>query len=156
MDAGRLLERLDAVRPRGPGRWTARCPAHDDRSPSLAVAEGERGILIRCWAGCRVQDITAAIGLTVRDLFYSQTQDPRAWKEAQWKRRVERDRCEAIRYVHGLTIDVRREAEGVIASAHNPGLIGWSTEYQDRVIDLVADAYHVLFAEKVEHGEWPV
>ncbi|MDE3040763.1 MAG: hypothetical protein KGJ82_09330 [Nitrospirota bacterium] len=113
-------------------------------------------MLIRCWAGCRVQDITSAIGLTVRDLFHDQTQDVQEWKESQRKRRAERDRREAIRHVHGLTIDVRREAEGVIASAHNPGLVGWSDEYQDRVIDLVADAYHVLFAERVEHGEWPV
>jgi putative DNA primase/helicase len=30
-----------------------RCPAHEDRSPSLSIADGENGrILVRCFAGC--------------------------------------------------------------------------------------------------------
>ena len=32
----RVLERLERVRPSG-GGWSARCPAHDDRKPSLSV-----------------------------------------------------------------------------------------------------------------------
>ena len=35
----RLLERLEAVKPTGERRWQARCPAHDDRTPSLSVTE---------------------------------------------------------------------------------------------------------------------
>jgi hypothetical protein len=66
-----LLARLDAVRARGTGRWTARCPAHDDRTPSLSVAEGDRGLLLRCHAGCTLDAITAALGVTTRDLFYA-------------------------------------------------------------------------------------
>ena len=33
--------------------WMARCPAHDDRSPSLSIADGAEGrILLTCFAGC--------------------------------------------------------------------------------------------------------
>lgn len=29
-----------------------RCPAHDDRSPSLSIRQGDHGILVTCFAGC--------------------------------------------------------------------------------------------------------
>ena len=33
--------------------WMARCPAHDDRTPSLSIADGAEGrILLTCFAGC--------------------------------------------------------------------------------------------------------
>lgn len=49
------------------GRWhrnygTARCPAHDDRRPSLSITDGDNGrLLLHCHAGCNYQDIVAAI-----------------------------------------------------------------------------------------------
>lgn len=47
-----------------------RCPAHDDHKPSLSVAEGDDGrVLLTCHAGCRPEDIVAALGLTMADLF---------------------------------------------------------------------------------------
>lgn len=65
-----LLSRLDRVRPTGTGRWLARCPAHDDRSPSLSVGETDDGtVLIRCFAGCGPTEILGAVGLELRDLF---------------------------------------------------------------------------------------
>jgi len=65
-----LLDRLDKVRQVGEGRWKACCPAHDDRSPSLAVTEKPDGIiLIKCWTGCGAADVVAAIGLSMSDLF---------------------------------------------------------------------------------------
>ena len=65
-----LLSRLDGVRKSGPGRWTAKCPAHDDRSPSLGVRDGDDGrILVYCFAGCGIAAILGATGLTINDLF---------------------------------------------------------------------------------------
>lgn len=64
-----ILSRLQGVKG-GHGRWTARCPAHDDRQNSLSVGEGEDGrTLLRCHAGCDVDRITAALGITKFDLF---------------------------------------------------------------------------------------
>lgn len=50
--------------------WSARCPAHDDRRPSLSIGEGDGGeCLLNCKAGCDPKDVVAAIGHTMRDLF---------------------------------------------------------------------------------------
>lgn len=65
-----LLSRLDKVKRTGPGTWSARCSAHDDRGPSLAVRELYDGsILLHCFAGCDVHDVLAAVDLNVSDLF---------------------------------------------------------------------------------------
>jgi 5S rRNA maturation endonuclease (ribonuclease M5) len=46
------------------------CPAHDDHRPSLSVAEGDDGrVLLKCHAGCVPEDIVAALGLSMSDLF---------------------------------------------------------------------------------------
>ena len=42
--------------------WMARCPAHDDSSPSLAIRAGSNGkVLVRCHAGCNQRDVIAAL-----------------------------------------------------------------------------------------------
>jgi hypothetical protein len=65
-----ILPRLERVRQVRPNAWTALCPAHDDKSPSLSVSETEENaLLIRCWAGCGATAIVGAIGLRLRDLF---------------------------------------------------------------------------------------
>ncbi|MCU7933053.1 MAG: hypothetical protein KZQ90_19845 [Candidatus Thiodiazotropha sp. (ex Codakia rugifera)] len=66
-----VINRLEKVRSVGSGRYLSRCPAHEDRSPSLSVSEGDDGrVLIRCFAGCGVPDIVAALGLEMKDLFH--------------------------------------------------------------------------------------
>lgn len=42
------------------GRWSARCPAHDDASPSLDIEYGRDGIVFICRAGCSQAEVTAA------------------------------------------------------------------------------------------------
>ncbi|MBT6485516.1 MAG: DUF3987 domain-containing protein [Planctomycetaceae bacterium] len=47
----------------------ARCPAHEDRSPSLSISEGDDGrVLLHCHAGCKTEDVVSAIGLKMADL----------------------------------------------------------------------------------------
>src|SRR5262245_5524270 len=42
--------------------WMARCPVHDDRNPSLSIADAECGkILVCCHAGCDQRDVLAAL-----------------------------------------------------------------------------------------------
>lgn len=46
------------------------CPAHDDRSPSLSITEGDDGrVLLKCHTGCEPDDVVKALGLTLADLF---------------------------------------------------------------------------------------
>ncbi|MFD1040825.1 CHC2 zinc finger domain-containing protein [Pseudoxanthomonas kaohsiungensis] len=64
-----VLDRLDGVRRAGRD-WIALCPAHDDRSPSLAIASGDADVvLLHCFAGCAASDVVHSIGLTLADLF---------------------------------------------------------------------------------------
>ena len=52
------------------GQWKVKCPAHNDVKASLAVREGDDGnILIKCHAGCSVESVVAAMGVTMADLF---------------------------------------------------------------------------------------
>ena len=47
--------------------FTARCPAHDDRTPSLSVRAGTDGrVLLLCRAGCPTERVLEAIGLDWR------------------------------------------------------------------------------------------
>ena len=64
-----LLARLDGVHRAGRDRWVARCPAHDDRSPSLSVRLGDKGgMLLHCHAGCAIAEVISAAGLAWRDI----------------------------------------------------------------------------------------
>jgi hypothetical protein len=65
-----LLDRLDGLTERGPGQWVAKCPAHDDRNPSLSIRETSDGtVLLKCWSGCTAAEVVAAVGLELGDLF---------------------------------------------------------------------------------------
>ena len=71
-----LLNQLDRVKQTGQGKWLARCPAHDDKSPSLAIKEVGDRILLHCFAGCGVTEVLNAVGLDMADLFPDRVIDP--------------------------------------------------------------------------------
>jgi putative DNA primase/helicase len=49
--------------------WSAKCPVHDDRRPSLSIGDGDDGrALVNCHAGCSVDAICEALDLRVSDL----------------------------------------------------------------------------------------
>ncbi|MDD2760033.1 MAG: hypothetical protein PHH11_07040 [Methylomonas sp.] len=64
-----ILGRLHGVKQTAPNKWLAKCPAHPDRSPSLAIRLADDRILIHCFAGCSVDAVLSAIGLDMADLF---------------------------------------------------------------------------------------
>jgi putative DNA primase/helicase len=44
------------------GSWMARCPAHDDRTPSLSIRDTDGGtVLIHCHAGCDQQQVISVL-----------------------------------------------------------------------------------------------
>ena len=64
-----VLAKLSDAKPNGSG-WKACCPAHEDRSPSLSINEGDDGrVLLKCFAGCLNEAIVEALGIEQRDLF---------------------------------------------------------------------------------------
>jgi AAA domain len=68
-DFQNILDRFCA-RKSGDG-WTAKCPAHDDKNPSLAISVNERDgkILVYCHAGCTTEAVCAAAGIELTELF---------------------------------------------------------------------------------------
>lgn len=88
-----LLGRLEGVKGRD-GQYKAVCPAHSDKTPSLSVSVGNDGkILLKCFAGCSTENIVAAMGLEMKDLFaedrtnfptYEKSQQPKQSKEAEY------------------------------------------------------------------------
>ena len=68
MNIEAILSRLLGVKRAGDG-WSALCPAHPDRNPSLSVHEREGKTLVHCHAGCSVEAVLDALQLTSRDLF---------------------------------------------------------------------------------------
>ena len=53
------------------GGYLAFCPSHNDRKGrSLAVSLGRQDqVLLHCFSGCAIHEITGAIGLNVADLY---------------------------------------------------------------------------------------
>lgn len=65
-----LVDRLEHCREVRSGEWMARCPAHQDSSPSLSIRQLDDGrTLINCFAGCGALDVLDAVGLDYSALY---------------------------------------------------------------------------------------
>lgn len=65
-----ILSQLDKVKRIKPNQWIACCPAHKDKTPSLAIRELDDGrILMKCMAECPIDSVLGAMGLEITDLF---------------------------------------------------------------------------------------
>ena len=132
-----VLSRLERVRPTSRG-WSARCPAHPDRTPSLSLAAGDTCVLVTCWAGCKVDEIAAAMGLPVAALFYrpGRTQQRRMTKRIDWRRQAVALEDEAITlWLH---------ANEVFAFACNLDTMTWTDEDWDTATDAVCKAHESM------------
>lgn len=67
-----LLSRLHKFTRTGADRWKACCPAHDDKSPSLAIRDADGRLLLHCFGGCSTEAVLSAVGLTFSDLMPDQ------------------------------------------------------------------------------------
>lgn len=145
-----LLDRLDRVRRSGKG-WMARCPAHDDKTASLSITEAPDKVLLWCFAGCRTEDVLAAVGLAFRDLF-----PPRHWPDSPEQRRAYRRQQRETAYLAALGL-LPLEAK-VVQLAARKLLAGEALDWDDfarlvqasTVIESAADALI-----EARH-EWPM
>lgn len=74
MDIHEIVEKIGLKTGHYPKRsghgYTARCPAHDDKNPSLSIGEGPEGkVLFTCFAGCSLEAICASLDIQIKDLF---------------------------------------------------------------------------------------
>jgi putative DNA primase/helicase len=59
MSADSLARALDGRR--SGSSWIAKCPAHDDRNPSLSIREADGKVLLHCHAGCSQRAVIEAL-----------------------------------------------------------------------------------------------
>jgi hypothetical protein len=106
MTAAEIAECLHARRS-GNG-WIVRCPAHEDRSPSLSIGEGRDGkILLHCFGGCTSKAVCDSLGLSLADLFSepgASQPKPRAVCEAERQIRNLRSRLTPRERVLPVTV----------------------------------------------------
>lgn len=104
MSLDAIISALDGVKERG-GRYTAKCPAHDDKSPSLMINERDDGSTsIYCFAGCSAIDVLAALGLSEREAWRPLADQSADYKDLRSKRINVIDRAVAYEYqkIHKL------------------------------------------------------
>jgi predicted P-loop ATPase/5S rRNA maturation endonuclease (ribonuclease M5) len=94
-----VLSRL-TVEKRGKNNALCRCPCHNDKKASLSVSVGNKGVLIRCFAGCRTEDVVSAVGLSMTDLFYDDLPQKGDWKSYVENR--EHKKIEAVYHYHTI------------------------------------------------------
>src|SRR4051794_19627120 len=63
-----FLRHFEKVRRSGNG-WSALCPAHPDKDPSLTIRRADDRWLVRCHTGCSIDAICRSIGIAKADLF---------------------------------------------------------------------------------------
>ena len=147
MTAAELLPSLSTVRPRGASKWSARCPSHADKSPSLTITEGDKGLLLKCWAGCTLEEITKALGLSIPDLFYDRLADESQWRQSLERRTKERAARQVAYEAAGRRIDALREAEVLIQSACGISIEKWSDDRLNAALERLGAAYQLLESE---------
>lgn len=152
MTAPELLSRLEGVRSRGKRKWWARCPSHTpDKNPSLAITEGDKGLLLKCWAGCELPAITGKLGIEIKDLFYDGLPEPRQRREALQRRAKDRAAQHTADKAKGRSIDLLRHAEYLIHSVRGINIDTWTPAQLDKRLNCLADAFDVLWEER--HGQ---
>src|SRR5215831_15015167 len=145
MTAAELIGLLDGVRSRGPHKWSARCPAHADKSPSLSISEGTKGMLLKCWAGCSLKEITGNLGIRISDLFFDfGIPDSTERRHAKHQRAQQRAEQAAAYEAKGRQLDLQRDAEAVIRAACDMDISRWTDEQLDSVLNRLADAYAIV------------
>lgn len=72
--AEHVLPKIDGPWRRNGDGWLARCPAHDDKTPSLSVHTRGHKTLVYCHAGCEFTAVVHAVGLDPDGLFHDDRQ----------------------------------------------------------------------------------
>lgn len=111
-----LINLVGALR----GTWHGRtamclCPVRADKSPNLALRQGDRGVLITCFAGYHRADVLRDLArVPVRTQYHSEDRPPagtgsaeRRWYEALSIDRTMAGRCLASRHLLPAPHDVR-------------------------------------------------
>lgn len=141
-----ILSRLDAVKKAG-GGWLARCPAHEDKSPSLSVKGGAKGVVMYCYAGCSINSIREALNVPWSALFYEGKPSDEKPVKAIDRRGMELEAkmcAERLQFEAGV-LSKAREVRGWAKGALRNLGVGWDgTRFTLPVYDAEGKCHDVL------------
>jgi len=148
--------------------WIARCPAHEDRNPSLSIRETGGKILVHCHAGCPQEAVIE--GLRRRGLWRARREwlpreeylrrlrarreaERRAAELAEWRRR----QVALLMRLRNLFWDRERAAEEWLRSPEGRRA-GWDDRRTLAALRIIGEHLGDRFALAVERLErlWPV
>lgn len=120
-----FLDKLQGVRKNG-SSFVAKCPAHEDRDPSLSVSMGLRGVVFHCHAGCDPDAVIAAVDVKWSDLFLDGSTPNTKMRRRDWRAiELESFAC-AVRLQHEpQTLERLRFGRGWAAKALQLLGVGW-------------------------------
>ena len=75
MNAFDIARLTDLFKPYKDG-YLCRCPAHEDKTPSLHICDKDDKVLVYCFAGCDPESITGSLGLQMKDLYHQSDMTP--------------------------------------------------------------------------------
>lgn len=126
-----VVSRLEGAKAAANGSWSARCPAHEDGSPSLSVRAGDHGgVIVKCHAGCSFDEVCAALGYEPRQLC-----GPRSGEVCApgGRREPQEQRPPKKRRIHGTVAEAQAAA---LASVRSTRGVDWRLVAQHRYRDL--------------------
>jgi hypothetical protein len=97
-----------------------------------------------------VEEICAALGIQVKDLFFDTVGDAHARREVRRQSQDRKQRRVAAHQVKSAQADLLREAEAVIQAATGVDISEWSDEQLDKAMEAVCRARRVLIEEERE------
>lgn len=135
-----VLSQLHGVRSCGSDKWTALCPAHPDKNPSLSIRQDGDRVLLHCFAGCSFADICAAGRFKTR---YS-----RDAREFEGRRFRPDSNSQTASYLQNLPTRLSRyalalylRADSILSHARGLDCSEWTSLDFDRALLAVAQAY---------------
>jgi putative DNA primase/helicase len=176
MSAAKLARALGGHRV---GRvWMARCPAHDDRTPSLSIRDGLDGtVLVHCFAGCPQARVIASLpdrALWPAGLQHRKTFRPQPGQPAHDQRHHDTERttralvmCRSATPAHGTLVETYLRSRGIVvpipaalrfhselphpSGGNWPSMIAVVTSADEKLI-----AIHRTFLSRTGAGKAPV
>jgi hypothetical protein len=151
-----ILQLLNSVQRRGEG-YTAKCPAHDDSSPSLSIRQKDNRILVHCFAGCTLQDISDALSLKIQNWF-EDTELPATIRAAMNERLLEMEalarRNQMLHIeVDAMGLELRKRDEGKIGIGD---LVNQKRLTEEAALNLLNGIYHgVDECSANDYTAWP-
>ena len=99
MELQQVLNMLQSVSgPNGSGEFTAKCPAHQDKTASLTLTQkqsakdGKTKIYLCCHAGCTTAAVLGALGITAQDLIVDPDAPARPGGKPKQKAKPKKDK----------------------------------------------------------------